>query len=63
MAAVSWGEVAPAAAARALAGSYVSGTETALHAAIASAINTAIASPLKKLLLKLAAAFNSLMTN
>ena len=46
MAAVSWGEVAPAAAARALAGSYVSGTETALHAAIASAINTAIASGL-----------------
>lgn len=46
MASVSWGEIAPAAAARSLSGSYVSGSETALHAAIASAINTAIASNL-----------------
>lgn len=46
MATVSWGEVAPAAAARSLSGSFVSGTETALHAAIATAINAAIASGL-----------------
>ena len=46
MASVSWGEIAPAAAARSLAGSFASGTETALHAAIATAINAAIASGL-----------------
>jgi len=46
MATVSWGEIAPAAAARALAGSYASATETALHAAIATAVNAAIASGL-----------------
>ena len=46
MAMTSWGEIAPASAARSLAGSYASGTETALHAAIATAINTAIASGL-----------------
>jgi hypothetical protein len=42
MAAVSWGEIIPASAARELSGVYASGTEYALHAAIASAVNTAI---------------------
>lgn len=42
MAAVSFGEIVPAAGARMLSGVYASGTEYALHAAIASAINTAI---------------------
>lgn len=46
MASVSWGEIAPAAAARSLAGVYAAGNEVALHAAIASAINTAIAAGL-----------------
>lgn len=42
MASVSWGEIAPAAAARAIAGSFASATEIALHAAIATAINLAL---------------------
>ena len=46
MANVSFGEIAPAAGARSLATAYLSGNEIALHAAIASAINTAIASNL-----------------
>ena len=46
MANVSFGEIAPAAGARSLAAAYASGNEIALHAAIASAINTAIASNL-----------------
>lgn len=46
MAMTSWGEIAPAQAARSLAGSFSSGTEVALHAAIATAINAAIASGL-----------------
>ena len=45
MASVSWGEIAPAAAARALSG-FASATEAALHAAIATAVNAAIASGL-----------------
>lgn len=45
MAAVSFGEIAPAGAARAMAG-FASGSELALHAAIATAINSAIASGL-----------------
>lgn len=43
MANVSFGEIAPAAGARSLATAYASGNEVALHAAIASAVNTAIA--------------------
>lgn len=46
MAMVSWGEIAPASAARSLATAFASGTESALHAAIASAVNTAIANKL-----------------
>jgi|HubBroStandDraft_2_1064218.scaffolds.fasta_scaffold07370_7 hypothetical protein len=46
MAAVSFGEIAPAAGARSLATSYASGNETALHAAIATQINSAITSGL-----------------
>jgi hypothetical protein len=43
MANVSFGEIAPSAGARSLAAGYATGNEIALHAAIASAINTAIA--------------------
>jgi hypothetical protein len=46
MANVSFGEIAPAAGARSMASAYVTGNEIALHAAIASTINTAIASNL-----------------
>ena len=46
MANVSFGEIAPSAGARSMAAGYASGNEIALHAAIASAINTAIASNL-----------------
>jgi hypothetical protein len=46
MANVSFGEIAPAAGARSLATAYATGNEVALHAAIASAVNTAISSSL-----------------
>lgn len=44
MAMTSWGEIIPASAARSLAGSFATGNEVALHAAIATAVNAAIAS-------------------
>ena len=46
MATVSFGEIAPAAGARSLAAAFLTGNEVALHAAIATAVNAAIASNL-----------------